>query len=110
MRAILSCGAAALIGFGFTLPAPAQMMCAPGQQAQTQGQAPSSGQAGMMMGGMAMGGMCGMMGQRTADDPMADNPANPPQRQGMMCPCCRNMSMMRPQQPAQPQQPGQQQR
>ena len=61
-------------------PANAQM-CGPGQQAQ------ASGQQG---GGM----MCGMMGRPAADDPMADKPAQQPQQQSGMCPCCRNMSMM----------------
>ena len=64
------------------LAAPAQaQMCAPGQQAQ------ASGQQG---GGM----MCGMMGRQAADDPMADKPAQQPQQQSSMCPCCRNMAMM----------------
>jgi hypothetical protein len=62
-------------------PASAQMMCGPGQQAQASGQ-----QQG---GGM----MCGMMGQRTAEDPMADKPEQKPQ-QSAMCGCCRNMAMM----------------
>jgi hypothetical protein len=58
---------------------------------------------------MGGGMMCGMMGRAAAhDDPMAYKPAVQPQRQGMMCPCCRNMGMMRPQQPTQPQQPQQQ--
>ncbi len=34
------------------------------------------------------------MGQ-PADDPMADKPAQKPQAGGMMCPCCKNMAMMR---------------
>jgi hypothetical protein len=72
---VLAAGAFAL--WGFTLPAHAQM-CGPGQQAQ----ASSSG-----------GMMCGMMGQ-AAEDPMADKPAQKPQ-QSTMCPCCRNMAMMR---------------
>ena len=61
--------------------ASAQMMCGPGQQAQA-----SSQQGGGMM--------CGMMGRQTADDPMADKPAQQPQQQSGMCPCCRNMAMM----------------
>ena len=61
-------------------PASAQMMCAPGQQAQ------ASGQQG---GGM----MCGM-GRQAADDPMADKSEQKPQQQSGMCPCCRNMAMM----------------
>ena len=69
--------ASALALFGFAQPAEAQM-CGPGQQAQ----APTSG-----------GMMCGMTGQ-AADDPMADKPAQKPQQSGM-CPCCRNMAMMR---------------
>jgi hypothetical protein len=94
MRA-LAVGTLALLSL--TLPASAQMMCAPGQQtqAQAQGQPP--------MPRMMMGGAGGMCGQPAADDPMADNPS---QRQGMMCPCCRNMmTMMQRQQP-----PGQQPR
>jgi hypothetical protein len=68
-----------LFGLGLSVPASAQM-CSPGQQAQAQG-------------GMSGGGMCGM-GQ-AADDPMADKPAQAPKSTGMMCPCCRNMAMMR---------------
>ena len=37
--------------------------------------------------------MCGSMGQ-AQDDPMADKPAQKQQQSGM-CPCCRNMAMMR---------------
>jgi hypothetical protein len=36
---------------------------------------------------------CGMMGQ-AGNDPMADQPAQKPQRAGM-CPCCRMAMMMR---------------
>ena len=61
-------------------PASAQM-CGPGQQAQA-----SSQQSGGMM--------CGMMGQRAADDPMADKSEQKPQQQSGMCGCCRNMAMM----------------
>jgi hypothetical protein len=67
--------------FALAAPASAQM-CGPGQQAQA-----ASPQQG---GGM----MCGMMGRQAQDDPMADKPAQPQQRSGM-CPCCRNMAMMR---------------
>ena len=73
---LLTAGALAL--FGLVQPAQAQM-CGPGQQAQ----------ASTPSGGM----MCGMMGQ-AADDPMAEKPAQKPQQSGM-CPCCRNMAMMR---------------
>ena len=75
MRSIIPLTAFALITL--STPATAQMMCGAGQQAQ----ASSSG---------AM--MCGA-GQ-AADDPMADKPTQQ-QRAGMMCPCCRNMAMMR---------------
>jgi hypothetical protein len=37
--------------------------------------------------------MCGGMTQ-AADDPTADKPAQKSQARGM-CPCCRNMAMMR---------------
>jgi hypothetical protein len=76
---ILVLGAVAFLTF--TIPASAQMMCGPGQ-AQSQWSTPAYV-------------MCGM-GQAAVDDPMADKPATPPQRQGM-CPCCRGMAMMRPQ-------------
>jgi hypothetical protein len=78
MRALLTVGALAL--FSLAQPATAQMMCGPGQQAQ----ASTPAQSGMA---------CGMMGQ-AADDPMADKSEQKPQAQGM-CPCCRNMAMMR---------------
>lgn len=77
MRPILSLGILAL--FSLAVPAQAQM-CAPVQQAQ----ASTPIQGGMMCGG-AMG---------AADDPMADKPAQKPQASGM-CPCCRNMAMMK---------------
>ena len=80
---ILVLGAVAFLTF--TIPASAQMMCGPGQ-AQSQSSTPAPG--GAMM-------MCGM-GQAAGDDPMADKPGTPPQRQGM-CACCRSMAMMRPQ-------------
>ena len=69
------------------LPASAQMMCGPGQ-AQTQAQAQTTPAQG---GGMMCGGTTG---QTATDDPMADKPATTPQRQGMMCPCCRGMASM----------------
>jgi hypothetical protein len=75
-KTVLALGTLALLSFA--QPATAQM-CGPGQQAQT-------------TGGMS-GGMCGM-GQ-AADDPMADKPAQQTQRGGGMCPCCKNMAMMR---------------
>jgi hypothetical protein len=81
MRAIVTVGALALFGVGLVTPASAQM-CGPGQQAQ----ASTPAQGGMMM--------CGAMGQAAADDPMADKPAQKPQASGM-CPCCRNIAMMR---------------
>lgn len=79
MRTIVTLSALAL--FGLMQPAAAQM-CGPGQQAQ-------ASTPGQSMGGM----MCGGMSQ-AQDDPMADKPAQPQQRSGM-CPCCRNMAMMR---------------
>ena len=79
MRTIPLLGALALLGL-VAQPASAQMMCGAGQQAQ----ASTPAQGGMM---------CGAMGQ-AADDPMADKPAQKPQASGM-CPCCRNMAMMR---------------
>ena len=39
--------------------------------------------------------MCGGMGAAAQDDPMADKPAQKPQQQSGMCPCCKNMAMMR---------------
>ena len=75
---ILALGVLAL--FGAVEPASAQM-CGGGQQ-QAQASGPMSG------------GMCGMMGTQ-ADDPMADKPAQKPQQQSGMCPCCKNMAMMR---------------
>jgi|SRR5215213_6458319 len=79
MRTLFAVGALAL--FGMVQPASAQM-CGGGQQQQAQ--AP---------GGMS-GGMCGPVGKQD-DDPMADKPAQKPQQQSGMCPCCRNMAMMR---------------
>ena len=32
--------------------------------------------------------MCGSMGKEAQDDPMADKPAQKPQQQSGMCPCC----------------------
>ena len=79
MRTLATLSALAL--FGLVQPAAAQMMCAPGQQAQAS--TPASG--GMMCGGMNM----------TADDPMADKPSEPQKQSGGMCACCRNMAMMK---------------
>jgi hypothetical protein len=73
-KLILTLGTLALVGF--TAPVSAQMMCGSGQQAQ------ASGQGGMM---------CGMMG---AAQPKSEGEAQKPQ-QSSMCPCCRNMAMMR---------------
>lgn len=72
--------AAALALVGVSQPASA-MMCGGGQQAQSSGNAVSTGM------------MCGAA--QAADDPMADKPAQKPQGQSGMCPCCRNMAMMR---------------
>ena len=76
---VLSVGVLALFAAAMATPASAQM-CGPGQQAQASTPAQS-------------GGMCGM-GQATADDPMADKPAQKPQASGM-CPCCGKMAMMK---------------
>lgn len=78
MRTLATVGALAL--FSLVQPATAQM-CGGPQQAQ----ASAPAQGGMMCGGMM---------QQTQDDPMADKPAQKPQASGM-CPCCRNMAMMR---------------
>jgi hypothetical protein len=71
---------AAFALFGAVQPASA-MMCGGGQQAQATGNTVSTGM------------MCGAT--QTADDPMADKPAQPKAQQSGMCPCCRNMAMMR---------------
>ena len=75
----LSVGVLALFGVALTSPASAQM-CGGGQQAQVSGNTMSSGM------------MCGA--SQAADDPMADKPAQAPTASGM-CPCCRNMAMMK---------------
>jgi hypothetical protein len=80
MRTMVTVAAFAL--FSLVQPASAQM-CGSGQQAQ-------ASTPGQSMGGM----MCGAASQ-AQDDPMADKPAQPQQRSGGMCPCCRNMAMMR---------------
>jgi hypothetical protein len=67
--------------FGTAQPA-AAMMCGPGQQAQASGNSVSTGM------------MCGATGAAAQADPMAAKPAQPQQQSGM-CPCCRNMAMMR---------------
>ena len=72
--------AAGLALFGFVQPASA-MMCGAGQQAQSTGNTVSSGM------------MCSP--SQAADDPMADKPKQGPQQSTGMCPCCRNMAMMR---------------
>jgi hypothetical protein len=72
---------AAFALFGAVQPASA-MMCGGGaQQAQATGNTVSTGM------------MCGAT--QAADDPMADKPAQPKAQQSGMCPCCRNMAMMR---------------
>jgi hypothetical protein len=73
--------AAGLALFGLAQPASA-MMCGGGAQAQS-----SPGNT------VTSGMMCGAA--QAADDPMADKPAQRPQRSSGMCPCCRNMAMMR---------------
>jgi hypothetical protein len=72
--------AASLALFGLAQPASA-MMCGGGSQAQS-----SPGNT------VTSGMMCGAA--QAADDPMADKPAQQ-QRSSGMCPCCRNMAMMR---------------
>ena len=78
MRALLSAGALTLL---FATSPASAMMCGGGQQAQATGNTVNTGM------------MCGAMGA-AQDDPMADKPAQT-QRQSGMCPCCRNMAMMR---------------
>ena len=80
MRTFVTLGALALLGL--VQPAAAQMCGAPAQQ--TQASTPGQGGMGMMCGGVS----------QAQDDPMADKPAQKPQASGM-CPCCRNMAMMR---------------
>ena len=76
-KTLLSAGVIALFGAVLTVPASAQM-CGAGQQAQA---SPS--------GGM----MCGApMGAATTENPTQDKPA---QKSSGMCPCCKNMAMMR---------------
>jgi hypothetical protein len=85
MRTLLST-TAVILALGFASPASAQM-CGAG----------NVGQAGATAQSAGMGGMCGgMMGQRTptAEEMLEGKPAKP-QQSGMMCPCCRNMAMMR---------------
>ena len=77
-KALLSVGAIALFGTVLTASASAQM-CGSGQQAQA---SPS----GAMMCGAPMG--------VAASDPKAEQQMQKPQMSGM-CPCCRNMAMMR---------------
>lgn len=73
--------AASLALLSFAQPASA-MMCGAASQAQS-----SAGNT------VTSGMMCGAA--QAADDPMADKPAQQPQRSSGMCPCCRNMAMMR---------------
>jgi hypothetical protein len=80
MRMTVAVGVLAL--FALAQPASAQMMCGGAQQPQ----ASSATGGGMMCGGMNM--------SQPAPDPMADPSAQKPQQSGM-CPCCRNMAMMR---------------
>jgi hypothetical protein len=74
---VLSVGVLSLFGAVLSAPASAQM-CGSAQQANN---------------AVTTGMMCGPS-QRVADDPMADKPVQQPQASGM-CPCCRNMAMMR---------------
>jgi hypothetical protein len=76
MRTLVSLG---ILGLVLTLASPASaQMC---------------GGSGQSAGTSAAGGMCGSMGQSAAGDPVAEKPAQP-QQSGMMCPCCKNMTMM----------------
>lgn len=75
-KTLLSVGVMALFA-GLTIPAPAQMMCGPGQQAQMS----SSG-----------GMMCGAPMGAAASKPEGET--QKPQASGM-CPCCKNMAMMK---------------
>jgi hypothetical protein len=76
-KTLLSVGVMVLFGAALTGPASAQM-CGAGQQAQ----ASSSG-----------GMMCGApIGAAATENPTADKPA---QKSTGMCPCCRNMAMMK---------------
>jgi hypothetical protein len=77
--------ASILAFFGAVQPASA-MMCGGGQQAS--GKAMSSGNS------VSTGMMCSPSNAAAQSDPMADQPAQPQQQSGM-CPCCRNMAMMR---------------
>jgi len=79
MRAILSAATLALL---FAVSPAAAMMCG--------GQQPQASSSNTVTSGM----MCGATGT-AQDDPMADKPAQKPQQQMGMCPCCRNMAMMR---------------
>jgi hypothetical protein len=72
--------AAALALFGAVQPASAAM-CGGTQHTQAAGNTVSTGM------------MCGAT--QAADDPMAEKPAQPKTQQSGMCPCCRNMAMMR---------------
>lgn len=74
-----SVGLLALFGAALVTPASAQM-CGGGQQAQTSGNTVTSGM------------MCG--GSQATDGPMADKPAQAP-KAGGMCPCCKNMALMK---------------
>jgi hypothetical protein len=76
MRTIVPAGMLALL---FAATPASAMMCGGGQQARSSGNTATTGM------------MCGA-GQ-TADDPMAEKPAQ--QQSSGMCPCCRNMAMMR---------------
>jgi hypothetical protein len=80
MRILLSASALAL-AVGLASPASAQ--CGGGSMGQAGATAAAGGMGGMMCGGAT--------GQRAADDPIADTPA---QAQNVGCPCCRHMAMM----------------
>ena len=76
-NASLSVGVLAVFATVLAAPASAQM-CGAGQQAQMSA-------SGKMM--------CGApMGSAVTENPSADKPA---QKSDGMCPCCRNMAMMR---------------
>ena len=76
-KPLLSVGVMAL--FGAVLATPASAMCGAGQQAQ-------AAASGAMMCGVPTGAAA------ATENPSADKPA---QTSSGMCPCCRNMAMMK---------------
>ena len=76
-KTMLSVSVITLFGAILAFPASAQM-CGPGQQAQ------ASRSGGMMCGAPT--------GAAASENPTPDKPA---QQSSGMCPCCKNMAMMR---------------